>query len=467
MDNSATSAEPAQDGNVNECVALVQSQQQMLMTLLQEQQRLQSELVRQNQEMRQQQQQQQTSRASVRNVPSSSLSSKATYDMSMQQWRIWRRDIVQFAEMCGWDVKTTVMNIRLQCDEKLKRVIEAEFGDRWIELTADQALTAVESILRKASNPAREKEKFHKLNQQPGETGKAFVHRCEQQALECDMACPHCSKDLSEWCIRDRVLAGLHSDQLKIDLYQNIDKYQTLASLVEKIDIFEAASAGCSVLAHVDADGEPESSEPADDGEAAVAALKSAYKRGKSKSHQKAQVVADLFEVRGHRYMVYADRLTGWIKLDHLRSFASNIIIPILQRHFSQYGVPEQISIDGGTSLVSAEMTGFFRRWQVDVRQSSAQYPQSNGRAEAAVKSAKSIMRNNTGDDGSLEMEKIASALLQYHNTPLREGDKSPAQLLMGRQLRGGVPVPATLLRVQDHWREDLARRERMIGSEG
>ncbi|KAF0291537.1 hypothetical protein FJT64_010366 [Amphibalanus amphitrite] len=411
MDNSATSAEPAQDGNVNECVALVQSQQQMLMTLLQEQQRLQSELVRQNQEMRQQQQQQQTSRASVRNVPSSSLSSKATYDMSMQQWRIWRRDIVQFAEMCGWDVKTTVMNIRLQCDEKLKRVIEAEFGDRWIELTADQALTAVESILRKASNPAREKEKFHKLNQQPGETGKAFVHRCEQQALECDMACPHCSKDLSEWCIRDRVLAGLHSDQLKIDLYQNIDKYQTLASLVEKIDIFEAASAGCSVLAHVDADGEPESSEPADDGEAAVAALKSAYKRGKSKSHQKAvstleecsdmitvdqemvrqhaqndgtyqllkqriegdtwpgscsneQVVADLFEVRGHRYMVYADRLTGWIKLDHLRSFASNIIIPILQRHFSQYGVPEQISIDGGTSLVSAEMTGFFRRWQ-------------------------------------------------------------------------------------------------------
>ncbi|KAF0314646.1 hypothetical protein FJT64_014920 [Amphibalanus amphitrite] len=289
MDNSATSAEPAQDGNVNECVALVQSQQQMLMTLLQEQQRLQSELVRQNQEMRQQQQQQQTSRASVRNVPSSSLSSKATYDMSMQQWRIWRRDIVQFAEMCGWDVKTTVMNIRLQCDEKLKRVIEAEFGDRWIELTADQALTAVESILRKASNPAREKEKFHKLNQQPGETGKAFVHRCEQQALECDMACPHCSKDLSEWCIRDRVLAGLHSDQLKIDLYQNIDKYQTLASLVEKIDIFEAASAGCSVLAHVDADGEPESSEPADDGEAAVAALKSAYKRGKSKSHQKAK----------------------------------------------------------------------------------------------------------------------------------------------------------------------------------
>ena len=56
--------------------------------------------------------------------------------MSMQERRIWKRDIKQFAEMCHWTDKTTVMNIRLQCDEKLKRVIEAEFGDGWIDLAA-------------------------------------------------------------------------------------------------------------------------------------------------------------------------------------------------------------------------------------------------------------------------------------------------------------------------------------------
>ena len=175
------------------------------------------------------------------------------------------------------------------------------------------------------------------------------------------------------------------------------------------------------------------------------------------------QVVVDLFEVAGHQYMVYADRLTGWIKLDHLQSFTTDKLIPILQRHFAHYGVPEQISIDGGTSLVSAEMRRFFQRWTVSIRQSSAHYPQSNGRAEAAVKTAKMIMRNNTGRAGSLEMERIASALLQYHNTPLREGDKSPAQLLLGRQLRGGVPVSATQLLIQQHWKDDLNRRERMM----
>ncbi|KAF0307034.1 hypothetical protein FJT64_002336 [Amphibalanus amphitrite] len=118
----------------------------------------------------------------------------------MQQWRIWRRDIVQFAEMCGWDVKTTVMNIRLQCDEKLKRVIEAEFGDRWIELTADQALTAVESILRKASNPAREKEKFHKLNQQP-----ALEECSDMITVDQEMVRQHAQNDGTYQLLKQRI----------------------------------------------------------------------------------------------------------------------------------------------------------------------------------------------------------------------------------------------------------------------
>ena len=79
------------------------------------------------------------------------------------------------------------------------------------------------------------------------------------------------------------------------------------------------------------------------------------------------------------------------------------------------------------------------------------------------MKTAKAIMRNNTGNHGSLAMEKVASALLQYHNTPLRQGGRSPAQLLMGRQLRSGVPVSVSLLHVHEQWKEDLARREKMM----
>ena len=151
------------------------------------------------------------------------------------------------------------------------------------------------------------------------------------------------------------------------------------------------------------------------------------------------RVVADLFEIRTNKYLVYADRLTGWIKVDCLRSSSSGHLVSLLRRHFSECGVPEEISVDGGTNLVSAEMRTFLDRWGVTVRQSSAGYPQSNGRAEAAVKSAKAILRGNTSASGSVDTDKALEALIQYHNTPLRDGDKSPAQLLMGRYVTCGV----------------------------
>ena len=117
------------------------------------------------------------------------------------------------------------------------------------------------------------------------------------------------------------------------------------------------------------------------------------------------RVVADLLQIRNHHYLVYADRLTGWLKVEHVRRFTSSALMPVMHRYFCQHGVPEQISVDGGTSLVSYEMRDFFRRWGVEVRQSSAQYPQSNGRAEVAVKTAKRILRDNVDGSGSVTTE--------------------------------------------------------------
>ena len=105
-------------------------------------------------------------------------------------------------------------------------------------------------------------------------------------------------------------------------------------------------------------------------------------------------------------------------------------------------------------------MTTFFRKWGASVRLSSAHYPQSNGRAEAAVKTAKRIIRANTGGGGSLDSDKTSFAILQYLNTPLRGIDKSPAQLATGRQLRDGVPTARQHYKVDRHWRQTLRSRE-------
>lgn len=171
--------------------------------------------------------------------------------------------------------------------------------------------------------------------------------------------------------------------------------------------------------------------------------------------------VVDMFQLEGHMYMAYADRLTGWIEVAHFPNGTNSTKLKtIIRRYFTRWGAPEQISMDGGTNLVSEEMATFFRRWGVSVRISSAHYPQSNGRAEAAVKTAKRIIRANTGGGGSLDSDKTSIAILQYLNTPLREIGKSPAQLATGRRLRDGVPTARQHYKVDRHWRQTLRKRE-------
>ena len=152
--------------------------------------------------------------------------------------------------------------------------------------------------------------------------------------------------------------------------------------------------------------------------------------------------VADMFQHESYTYMAYADRLTEWLELAHFPSGATSHKIKIhLRRYFTRWGAPEQLSTDGGMNLASEVMAEFLKDWGITARLSSPQYPQSNGRAEAAIKTAKRIMKANTGSGGTLDTDKASLALLQYLNTPLRGIDKSRVQLAAGRQLRNGVPT--------------------------
>lgn len=180
------------------------------------------------------------------------------------------------------------------------------------------------------------------------------------------------------------------------------------------------------------------------------------------------QTVTDMFQQAGHTYMAYADRLTGWLEVAHFPHGASSQKVKTqLRRYFARWGAPEQVSTDGGTNLASDEMAEFFKTWGVSVRMSSAHYPQSNGRAEAAVKTAKRLIMANTGEGGNLDTDRMALALLQYLNTPLKGGDKSPAQLAAGRHLRDGVPTARWHLMVDRRWGRALRRREVQMAENG
>ena len=164
-------------------------------------------------------------------------------------------------------------------------------------------------------------------------------------------------------------------------------------------------------------------------------------------------------------YLIYACRLTGWVELGHFpTSTKSTEIINAIREFFHRWGVPQEISVDGASNLTSLEFQNFLHQWSIHHRLSSAYYPQSNGRADAAVKSMKRLIRGHTGSRGSLDTDAIAQGLLQYRNTPLRNAaGKSPAQLALGRELRDMLPLPQHRYAISHHWKDYLKNREHLM----
>ena len=152
------------------------------------------------------------------------------------------------------------------------------------------------------------------------------------------------------------------------------------------------------------------------------------------------QIFADFFDFAGHHYLIAGDRLSGWPEI-----FSTPVgscqagargLIACLRKLFDVFGVPEELSSDGGPEFTASVTADFLKRWGVKSRISSAYNPQSNGRAEVAVKSAKRLLRSNIGPTGSLDTDKLLRALLQLRNTPDADCNLSPAQIIYGRPIR-------------------------------
>ena len=156
-------------------------------------------------------------------------------------------------------------------------------------------------------------------------------------------------------------------------------------------------------------------------------------------------IAADYFDLVAKHFLVVADRLSGWTEVVQTRipsvSSGSKGLCDALRKIFVTFGVPEEISTDGGPEFTSSETEEFLQRWGVRHRISSAYCPQSNGRAEVAVRVIKRLLEENMDKNGNLNNDQVARALLQQRNTPDKDCGLSPAQVLFGRQLRDTLPT--------------------------
>ena len=179
------------------------------------------------------------------------------------------------------------------------------------------------------------------------------------------------------------------------------------------------------------------------------------------------KICMDMFDVDQVSYLACVDRFSGWLIIYHFRpgQATAQRLISICRELFQTYGAPEELSSDGGSVFTSYAFQNFLTTWGVDHRLSSVAYPQSNGRAELAVKSAKRIIHGNTGPDGSLDNDRVARAVLQCRNTPIQGLGLSPAQMLLNRRLRDFLPAQPCLYKPHPAWVIAAERRETALAS--
>ena len=153
------------------------------------------------------------------------------------------------------------------------------------------------------------------------------------------------------------------------------------------------------------------------------------------------RVGADLFELNFHSFLVLVDYYSGYIKVEQLRDTKSEVSVKLCKSQFTRYGIPDTLVTDNGPQFSSEAFRDFTHHYGFRYCTSSPHYPQSNGRAEKAVQTIKSLVKK-ANDDG----KDIYLALVELRNTPINEQLGSPAQRLMGRRTRTLLPTSTQLL---------------------
>ena len=147
------------------------------------------------------------------------------------------------------------------------------------------------------------------------------------------------------------------------------------------------------------------------------------------------KVATDLFTWEGRQFMVTVDYFSRFFEIDELTTTTSSAVIRKLSTHFARHGIPETLISDNGPQYASGDFANFADTWDFQHVTSSPGYPQSNGLAERTVQTAKKLLTKSK-EDGKQPL----LAILEYRNTPV-DSMKSPAELLMGRQLRSILPA--------------------------
>jgi hypothetical protein len=103
-------------------------------------------------------------------------------------------------------------------------------------------------------------------------------------------------------------------------------------------------------------------------------------------------VSINLFELGKQHFVLLVDHWSGFFEVQELTRTTADKVILACKVQFARHGMPDTVITDNGPQFSATEFSAFARDWQFKHLTSSPRYPQSNGQAENAVKTCKTLM---------------------------------------------------------------------------
>ena len=111
------------------------------------------------------------------------------------------------------------------------------------------------------------------------------------------------------------------------------------------------------------------------------------------------KVAVDISTINSKDYLCTVDYYSDVFEVDSLSHKKDAMTITkTLKKHFSNHGIPEIVLSDNGPPFSSSEFTGFASDYQFEHITSSPGYPQSNGKVQNSVKTAKRLLRKTESE---------------------------------------------------------------------
>lgn len=142
----------------------------------------------------------------------------------------------------------------------------------------------------------------------------------------------------------------------------------------------------------------------------------------------------DIMFFQGKDFLIINDYYSRYLEILPIRNKTANEVCEKLKNCFSTHGIPREIVADN-VPFGSYVFRSFCLRNDIKLTTTSPTYPQSNGFAEKSVQISKNMFKK-CKESGT----ELWQALLEYRNTPLKECNASPVELLMSRQTRSLIP---------------------------